>query len=133
MRLFVPPVKIGPALAVATVDVARLNAALDALAVGPAGENAVPGRLDEFRRFYATGAPIEMGRVNLAPDGTVSFEDGRHRFAVLREMGFRRLPFVVPAAEAGEFRTRFGDAGDEDEKEIHPIVVDGGVIQPAGD
>jgi hypothetical protein len=40
----------------------------------------------------------------------VSFEDGRHRFSVLRDKGVDRIALSVPKEQAAKFRERFGEA-----------------------
>lgn len=73
------------------------------------GPSEVPGRREEFARFLAKGKAIQAPRVSLDADGgAVSFTNGRHRFAVLRDIGAGTVAVTVPRSQAGHFRTYFG-------------------------
>lgn len=100
--------------ATVTIDVAKLNAAWErdtGFHLGP-GESSPPGRYEEFGRFAAnaaaTGAPVEQSEVTLDADGTVSFTNGRHRFAYLRDLGIKKLPVSVPREQAARLRRLYG-------------------------
>ena len=57
-----------------------------------------PGDWDKYERIgeWITGydGPIEMPSVSL-PDGHLTFADGRHRFAWLRDHGVTALPVTI--------------------------------------
>lgn len=100
------------------VDVSKLNAAWakdHGFYLAPGAEH-VRGRIDEARRYLERaqreGLPFDQSRATIDPDGTVSFADGRHRFAMLRDRGIAQLPISVPASQAEEFKRRFGWGGD---------------------
>jgi ParB-like chromosome segregation protein Spo0J len=40
--------------------------------------------------------------------GEASFVDGRHRFAVLRDLGLKTIPVTVAKEEATAFRRKYG-------------------------
>ncbi|WP_375234404.1 plasmid fertility inhibition factor family protein [Burkholderia pseudomallei] len=61
----------------------------------------------EFLRCTIGTGPIFIPTVSMA-DGTVSFTDGRHRFAWLRDHGLRALPVEVDQDSVETCRTCFG-------------------------
>ena len=67
-------------------------------------------KYQRFLEFARSGRPVEIPRVSLGPDAErpVSFADGRHRFAVLRDQGEAAIPVQVPAENAIEFASRYG-------------------------
>lgn len=83
--------------------------------VPPGGEGGgKPGAYEQARRFITQTAPrerigVELGRASLGKHG-LSWIDGRHRFAVLRDLGIRRVPVSVDRSEADAFRERFGQS-----------------------
>lgn len=78
--------------------------------IPPGGGGAeVPGRREGFERFLASGKPIESPMATLDEDGTVSFEDGRHRFSVLRDKGVDKMALSVPKEQAKAFQDKFGE------------------------
>jgi len=73
------------------------------------GESEVPGRRDEFRKFLETGKPIEASRGRYEPkSGRFGFEDGRHRFAVMRDAGAKEVGVMVPNNQAKLLQDKFG-------------------------
>jgi hypothetical protein len=99
------------------VDVAALDAALarsPTAHVGPGGEgaSAKPGAYDRFVEFLekarAEGIAVETPRLSLDDEGRPVLGDGRHRFAVFRDMGVTLLPVTVRKAEFADVRDRFG-------------------------
>jgi hypothetical protein len=99
-----------------TADVARLEkgAARDTgYHVGPGGSGAgIPGRYAEAKRFIAearrTRTPILQPEVTVDADGTVSFSDGRHRFAALRDAGVKQVAVSVPRDQVSRAARTFG-------------------------
>ena len=83
------------------VDVSALNAAAD---LG----TEIAGRREGVHRFLATGKAVQAPFAVLDPDGSVSFEDGRHRFAALRDLGARQVAVTVPRGQRDAFKARFG-------------------------
>jgi hypothetical protein len=98
------------------VDAAKLDAAWAAedphYHVGPGAEHQ-GGKRAAFDRFLASGEPVQAPRVVLGADGRVSFDDGRHRFAALRDAGIDRVAVTVPDYQAKDFAKRFGAAAPE--------------------
>lgn len=72
------------------------------------GHSEVGGRREAFERFLDKGEDIESPLVTIDDDGLVDFDDGRHRFAVLRDMGVESIPVNVPKDQAEIFRKKFG-------------------------
>ena len=98
------------------VDVANLDAELakdQGFYVGPGGTAAaIVGRYEEFGRFAAKaekeGIAIEQPRMGLDVAGQGFIGNGRHRWAWLRDRGFRSIPVSVPKEQAAAFRARYG-------------------------
>ncbi len=68
----------------------------------------IAGRRAGVEDFLKEGKPVHQPRVALGPDGRPVFNDGRHRFSVLRDKGHGRVPVTVPRGQAAEFERRFG-------------------------
>jgi hypothetical protein len=96
------------------VDVARVDAVLrhrPAEYVGRGAEKKGGARANAERfiaRARRDGTPFEPPRLGLDVGGGVSIEDGRHRWAVLRDEGHPYLVVEVPATEAARIKARFG-------------------------
>lgn len=61
--------------------------------VGPNGAGEIHGRYERFKEFLKTGIPIEASSGGVSEDGLrAGFSNGRHRWAVLRDMGFEYIP-----------------------------------------
>jgi hypothetical protein len=75
--------------------------------VGVSGAGGIAGRYEEFRRFLGKGQAIAMPRMTMG-GGEASFVDGRHRFAVLRDLGLKTIPVTVAKEEAAAFRRKYG-------------------------
>lgn len=97
------------------VDVKRLDTAFQrdkGFAIGPGGKGAVGGRIPAFkawlRKFVPQGARIEQPQITVDDDGGVSFTEGRHRFAVLRDLGLVRIPVSVATSLVDRVRRLFG-------------------------
>lgn len=63
--------------------------------IGKGGSGEIAGRYKRFEDFLRAGNPIEAPEVSLSKqkDGSlrVGFTNGRHRFAVLRDVGYREI------------------------------------------
>lgn len=77
--------------------------------IGAGGSGAsIEKRYGDFGLWLASSnARIELPIVAIE-DGVVSFSDGRHRFAWLRDHGVRAMPLQVSVEQAEEFQERFG-------------------------
>jgi hypothetical protein len=95
------------------VSVARLDASwhhhvsyyVGPHATGPG--NAMPSRYKRFGEWLAEGRQVWMPHIGLS-GRHVSFSDGRHRFAWLRDNGVKALPVTVSPQIAAEIQRRFG-------------------------
>jgi hypothetical protein len=77
--------------------------------VGPNGtNNAIRGRYERFGEWLEEGEPVMMSEVYRDPYGEVSFQNGRHRYAWLRDHGARAMPMLVAAPDAADFQHRYG-------------------------
>lgn len=67
----------------------------------------MPERYWGFGEWLAERRKVWMPDVGLS-DGHISFNDGRHRFAWLRDHGVRALPVTVSPRIEAEMERRFG-------------------------
>lgn len=69
------------------------------LYVGYKGRNGSVYKYERFKRYLKTNQPINATSIYLKrnPDGSVAtyVENGRHRFAVLRDMGIESIPISI--------------------------------------
>jgi hypothetical protein len=63
--------------------------------IGKNGVGGIKGRYERFQDFIKNHNKIEMSDVSITKDGAVSFRNGRHRFAVLRDMGMKEIPVAM--------------------------------------
>lgn len=76
---------------------------------GEPGQSISVARYERFGRWIADhDETIWMPHVGFNDEGHVSFTDGRHRFAWLRDHGVRSLPVTVSLETAAEVDRRFG-------------------------
>lgn len=78
--------------------------------VGPGGsDNAIKGRYERFQEWLKRGEPIGMpeASINTYYGDRVGFGNGRHRYAVLRDMGVQRIPMMVPDEQVADFKRLF--------------------------
>lgn len=79
--------------------------------VSPTGEGEMAGKREAFTKFLKTGKPIEAPEVFVDAQGGVSFVNGRHRYAVLRDRGETTIPVAMsPEAEANARKFRLTKA-----------------------
>ncbi len=75
----------------------------EAFYIPPGGGGAeIGGRREGFQKFQETGKPVEMSKVYVTKEGTVSFSDGRHRFSVFRDQGKRVIPVTTDRGRSAE-------------------------------
>ena len=79
--------------------------------IDTAGTNRIGTRYDRVGEFIKTAKSVEASEVNVYKDGRVTFLNGRHRFAYLRDRGV----LVLPVAMSKESAKNAGE---------HGIVVD---------
>jgi hypothetical protein len=102
-----------PSHRLVTVDVIKLDRAWQPISehyIGLDGYGATFGRLERFASWLREnpGKPIEAPAVYLSDERNwVRFLDGRHRFAVLRDRGYRTIKVAVPREQAARFREHF--------------------------
>ncbi|MDD4242816.1 MAG: hypothetical protein PHG08_00755 [Bacilli bacterium] len=60
-------------------------------------ENSIGNRYNGFKEFLAhpDNKDIEVSEVAVHKDGRVSFGNGRHRYAVMRDMGQKTIPVAM--------------------------------------
>lgn len=94
------------------VDVAKLNDAWkkDKGYYIPRGGGgaAVPGKREGVREYLKKGKPLEAPSVNVDRHGTASFNDGRHRFSVLRDKGYKQVYVAVDRKDAARVKKELG-------------------------
>lgn len=89
------------------IDESWKNVKDEYLPPSESGKSEVPGRRAGVEEFLKKEKPVEASRMILH-EGEVSFIDGRHRMAVMRDRGESRMAVTVPKDQAAEFRKRFG-------------------------
>jgi hypothetical protein len=65
-------------------------------------------KYEKFGRWIVDHDEIRMPHIALDEHGNVSFTDGRHRFAWLRDYGVQSLPVTVSPDIEAEVQRRFG-------------------------
>ena len=77
--------------------------------VNPGGGGAeIGGRRAGVNEFLKKGRPLEASHVAIGPGGRLSFSDGRHRFSVLRDRGFKQVPVTLHKDDVDTFRKKLG-------------------------
>lgn len=69
--------------------------------------NAIGDRYEQFKAFLSENNTIEVAEVGVTDSGDVSFTNGRHRYAVLRDMGMKKIP-VAMDSESEMNAVKFG-------------------------
>lgn len=98
------------------IDVAKVDASFSKdrnFYVGPQGAGGITGRYERFDNWIKGGSPVEMPEVCLTDQGEISFINGRHRFAWMRDHGVKVIPVAVPAEYAEAVKAKFGAATKE--------------------
>lgn len=83
---------------VAMVDPRRIDAAWRHdrnQYVGPDGAGGDPEKYARAREFLTTADQFEAPSLRMNEGGVPVFEDGRHRFAVMRDLGMDRAPVAI--------------------------------------
>lgn len=80
--------------------------------VGKGGEGGIEGRYKGFENWLKDAKSMTASNVSVNKDGGVVFGDGRHRYAVLRDMGLDKLPISMDA-ESIKNAKKFGYIADE--------------------
>ena len=99
--------------AVVWVDVAEVDASwkLDRSDyIGPGGQAkpAIAGRYERVGERVLSGQQIWMPHICLDEQGNVSFSDGWHRFAWMRDHRVKAMPIVTDPGDAALIARRFG-------------------------
>jgi hypothetical protein len=93
------------------LDVEKINASFakdrNFYVDGPDSKNAIGKRYDQFGEWLKRGIAVNPPEVHLNAWNEISFGNGRHRYAWMRNNGETKMPFVVPKAEAEEIVERF--------------------------
>ena len=70
--------------------------------------NAIGKRYENFGEWLKQGKPVEMPEVGFGYNDTVSFGNGRHRFAWMRDHGATAIPVLTDSNRSEEFKKMFG-------------------------
>jgi len=84
------------------VDVGKVDQAWqkgDQKHIAPGGEDEISGRYKRFGKFWDDGNTIIAPLINVRKNGTVEFNNGRHRFAYLRDQGIKQIPVNMDAED----------------------------------
>jgi hypothetical protein len=63
--------------------------------VGPQGEGGIGDRYKRFEEFAKDAPSMRASNVSVSKNGTVTFGDGRHRYAYLRDQGVDSIPMSM--------------------------------------
>lgn len=66
--------------------------------IGPNGKNGIPKRYSGFQKYLLLNRPINAPSIHIKEINgrvEVGFRDGRHRYSVLRDMGFSEIPLAM--------------------------------------
>lgn len=86
-----------------TVDVNKFNSvwAQSELYIGLKGSNQIKNRYQQFGQWLKQSKePVLASTVAVDTDGSVSFYNGRHRFAWLRDRGLKSMPVAMDRQSA---------------------------------
>ncbi len=101
-RIILPPCSCKSDNILQNINVKKLDSELKKdsyFYVGYNGENGLDSRYEKFKRFLKTNqqivAPIVKAEKLPNKEIKVCITDGRHRFAVLRDMGIQNIPVCI--------------------------------------
>jgi hypothetical protein len=80
--------------------------------VGKGGEGGIEGRYKGFENWLKDAKSMTASNVSVNKDGGIVFGDGRHRYAVLRDMGLDKLPISMDKDSIKNAK-KFGYIADE--------------------
>ena len=73
------------------------------------GKNAIGNRYAKFSHFLSLGKPIVMPEASVWEGTSIpAFTNGRHRYCVLRDRGWREIPICVDSDSAPKFNKLYG-------------------------
>lgn len=72
--------------------------------VGQNGDGGITGRYERVKKFIADTGGMEASSVDVNPDGSVGFNNGRHRYAALRDAGVKTMPVAMDTESAANAR-----------------------------
>lgn len=81
------------------VDIAKLEKQwkTSSFYVGPEGAGGIGKRYEAIAKFIDENQAFEASTVYIRADGTVGFENGRHRYAAIRDAGNSVIPVAMDA------------------------------------
>lgn len=63
--------------------------------VGPKGEGGIEGRYQKFADFAKDAPSVHASNADVNKEGGITFGDGRHRYAYLRDQGVQSIPMSM--------------------------------------
>jgi len=66
--------------------------------IGPGGQGEIPGRIGTATDILRSADSVNAPQVSVSKDGIVSFVDGAHRYAAMRDMGMKQIPVSMDTA-----------------------------------
>ncbi len=60
-------------------------------------------KIEQFTRFLAESAVIEVANVHINAGGRIAFRDGQHRTRVLLNLGMEAIPVTMPTDSLDRF------------------------------
>lgn len=81
----------------------------DQMYISPGGEGeSIGDRYEHFKHYLTTGDPVIMSEVSVIYRDIPAFTNGRHRYSVFRDMGWKKIPMSVDPESAPKFRRLYG-------------------------
>lgn len=94
------------------LDIAKVDASWSKdkdFYIGPGGTGAPKrGSYQGFISYLQRGEPIGLPQISFGEwSQCIQFTNGRHRFAVLRDMGLKKIPAMIPKEQLEFFKKNF--------------------------
>lgn len=90
-------VKLGYSLVNVDIGALERQWSRSSFYVGPQGAGGIGKRYADVTKFIQDNSAFEASTVYVNPDGVVGFENGRHRYAAIRDAGNKTIPVAMDA------------------------------------
>ena len=90
-------VKLGYSLVNVDIGALERQWSRSSFYVGPQGTGGIGKRYADVTKFIQDNSAFEASSVYVKPDGVVGFENGRHRYAAIRDAGNKTIPVAMDA------------------------------------
>jgi len=89
---------------------------------GGEGPNYIGDRYQQAQDFLESGKPMYAPEVTVREDGTIHFDDGRHRFAAMRDRGMSDVPLAMDDESLANLQKTKAAFGPAPVSESEPIT-----------